>query len=192
MYIKLRWDQGHGSRWPGTRASSTSLTCSLPAPCGTDPFFSVSIVSATSIISCQNWGENMETCDLGSLKSCILRDQNTLDPAFLSTIRLFLTRSYRKGFETWEAPLFGWESEISIDFLQTDQVTLSGYFFPYFTLFVPYFADLQLKFDILLFVIQLCFLDAFYKPNSVVCNSLVCKKPPLCRLRSWLGGWCWR
>ena len=35
------------------------------------------------------------------------RPKHPLDPAFLSTIRLFLTRSYREGFETWEAPLFG-------------------------------------------------------------------------------------
>ena len=50
-------------------------------------FFAVSIVSAT--------GEK--------------NPKNILDPAFLSTIRLFLTRSYREGFETWEAPLFGSE-----------------------------------------------------------------------------------
>ena len=36
--------------------------------------FFVSSVSGTLIISCQNWEK---TCDLGSLKSCILRNQNT-------------------------------------------------------------------------------------------------------------------
>ena len=62
---------------PGQERHRQASRVPLPAPCGTDPFFSVSSVSGTSIISCQNWGENMEICDLGSLKSCILRDQNT-------------------------------------------------------------------------------------------------------------------